>query len=219
MEIKYIGHSSFLIKTKSARLVTDPFDPKATGLKFPKTEADIVTVSHNHEDHNYLGQIAFADGKSSLVIDMPGEFESYGIRIFGYRSFHDSTGGKERGENILYKIESEGVSVLHCGDLGLVPDDQFIDQIGDVDVLMVPTGGVYTIDPDQAYALVKKIEPSIVIPMHFNRSGLDQKIFSGLKTVDEFVKKYGIEKIDPIPKLVVKKDETEDEMKVVVMGI
>jgi len=225
MEIKYVGHSSFLIKTKTAKVLTDPFDPKMTGLKFPKTEADIVTVSHQHEDHNQHALVTNTEGKEPLVIDMPGEFESQGVRIFGFRTFHDDKNGADRGENIMFKIEAEGVSVLHCGDLGLVPEDSFIDSIGDVDILLVPTGGFYTIDPDGAAALIKKVEPSIVVPMHYLDSSLTpasterKKNFAQLKPVEEFTKKFGIENAEPLPKLVVKKEELQDEMKIVVLSI
>lgn len=220
MEIKYLGHASFLIKTKTAKVVTDPFDPKMVGLKFPKVEADIVTVSHQHEDHNQSQLIMGAEGTTPLVVDMPGEFEKKGVRIFGYRSYHDEKLGAERGENILFKIEAEGMSILHCGDLGFIPEDSFIDSIGDVDVLLVPTGGGGpTIDSIQAETLVKKIEPSIVIPMHYNRKELNQKVFGKLESVSEFTKKFGIEHVTPFPKLVVKQEEMEEEMKLVVLSI
>lgn len=220
MEIKYLGHSSFLIKTKTARVVTDPYDSDMVGLKFPKTEADIITVSHHHHDHDRVDAVSLPPtGTAPLVIDMPGEFEKMGVRIFGYRSYHDDKNGEERGDNILYKIDVEGVSVLHCGDLGFVPDDSFLDSIGDVDVLLVPTGGFYTIDADKAAELVKKIEPSIVIPMHYNHSKLNQKNFGKLLPVEEFTKKFGVEKPVPLPKLAYKREEGEEEMKVVVLEI
>src|SRR3989344_3526841 len=157
MEIKYLGHASFLIKTKTAKLVTDPFDSDMVGLKFPKIEADVVTVSHGHKDHNQVKNVSGINGADPLIIDMPGEFEKMGVRIFGFQSFHDKTQGTERGENILYKFESEGISVLHCGDLGVVPEENFLELIGEVDILMVPTGGFYTINSDEAVQLVKRI--------------------------------------------------------------
>ncbi len=176
-------------------------------------------ASHGHDDHNQSHLVVAPEGKDLLVFDMPGEFESCGVRIFGFRSFHDDKRGTERGENTLYKIEAEGISVLHCGDLGFVPDDAFIDSIGDVDILMVPTGGFYTIDPEAATQLIKKVEPSIVIPMHYNHKDLDQKNFGQLAAVTEFTKKFGIENVTPVPKLIVKKDELEEEMKIVVLSI
>lgn len=220
MEIKYLGHASFLIKTKTAKVVTDPFNSEMVGFKFPKTEADIITVSHHHHDHDQVDSVSLPPtGEPPLVIDMPGEFEKMGVRVFGFKSFHDDKEGSERGENILYKIEAEGVSVLHCGDLGFIPEDSFLDVIGDVDILMVPTGGFYTIDPGQASELVKKIEPSVVIPMHFNHGKLNKKNFSQLSPVEEFTKKFGIEKPTLLPKLVYKREEGEEEMKVVVLEI
>lgn len=211
MEIKYLGHSSFLIKTKTAKIVTDPFDPEMVGIKFPKTEADIVTISHDHNDHNQFKNVSGINGANPLMIDMPGEFEKMGVRIFGFQSFHDKTKGSERGENIMYKFESEGISILHCGDLGVVPEETFLETIGDVDILLVPVGGFYTIDAEEAVNLVKKIEPSVVIPMHYGSGKL--------APVTDFTKKFGLDDATPLPKLVYKKEEVEQEMKVIVLEI
>ncbi len=219
MEIKYLGHSSFLIKTKTAKVVTDPYNSDMVGLKFPKTEADIVTVSHQHGDHNEVKNVLGLNGVAPLVIDMPGEFEKMGVRIFGFQSYHDKTKGSERGENILYKIESEGISVLHCGDLGFVPEESFLEIIGEVDILIVPVGGFYTIDSDEAVSLVKKIEPAIVVPMHYSVEKSTNKEENKLASVSEFTKKFGIENLTPIPKLIYKKEEIEQEMKVIVLEI
>ncbi|MCX7955512.1 MAG: MBL fold metallo-hydrolase [Patescibacteria group bacterium] len=221
MEIKYLGHSSFLIKTKTAKIITDPYDSSMVGLKFPKAEADIITISHNHKDHNFADAVLLPASavESPLIINMPGEFEKKGVRIFGFKSFHDSNEGQERGENIIYKIEAEGISLVHCGDLGVVPADGFLENIGDVDILLVPTGGFYTIGPEEAEQLIKKIEPSVVIPMHFNHPRLNQENFGQLKPVEEFTKKFGIEKPVSLPKFVYKKEETESEMKIIVLEI
>lgn len=213
MEIKYLGHSSFLIRTKTARIVTDPFDPKVVGLKLPKTEADIVTISHHHKDHD--GGLTQIDGKPS-VFDWPGQFEKNGVRIWGYRTSHDKVQGQERGENIMYKFEADGISVLHCGDLGMIPDNTFLDEVGDVDVLLVPVGGYYTIDSQEAIDLIKKAEPSIVVPMHY---GSENVLIKELAPLSDFLKKIGAESAVPLDKLVVKPEELEEEMKVVVLNI
>jgi L-ascorbate metabolism protein UlaG (beta-lactamase superfamily) len=212
MDIKYFGQSSFLIKTKKgATLITDPFDPKIIAMKFPKTEADVVTISHHHPDHDFLGQIS----GEPLIVDWPGQFERKGIRISGFKSYHDKQKGAERGENILYKIEDE-LSILHCGDLGVIPDDNFLDEIGEVDVLLVPVGGFYTIDSSEALELVKKIEPSIVIPMHYHHAGDTE---NKMEPVENFIKKMGAENVAPVPKLTIKKEELGEEMKVVVLEV
>jgi len=215
MDIKYFGHSAFFIKTKDAKLVTDPFDPKMVGLKFPKTEADLVTISHQHQDHNNVSNIT----GTPLVIDMAGEYEKKGLRVFGFQTYHDKQKGAERGANIAYKYEGDDISVLHCGDLGLVWDDSFVDQLGDIDVLLVPVGGFYTIDPNDAVALVKKIEPALIVPMHYGSPKLNQQFFGKLSPLEDFLKKIGAENTVPVPKLTLKKEELQDEMKVVTMEI
>ncbi len=214
MQIKYLGHASFFIKTKEAKVVTDPFDPKMVGMKFPKTEADIVTVSHHHHDHD---KVDLVSGKP-LVLDWPGEYEKSGVRIFGFKSYHDQKQGAERGENILFKFEAENITLLHCGDMGVIPGQELLDEIGDIDILMVPVGGFYTIGPDEAVELIKKIEPSIVIPMHYNDpSALDQKTVDKLSTLEDFLKKFGIEKSELVDQLTIKKEELGEETKIVPM--
>jgi L-ascorbate metabolism protein UlaG (beta-lactamase superfamily) len=212
MEIKYLAHSSFLIKTKDAKVVMDPFDPKFVGLKFSKQEADVVTISHPHKDHSHTDLI---EG-TPLILTWPGQFEKKGVRIWGFTSFHDKVEGKERGENVMYKLESEGVSILHCGDLGAIPTDVQIDEIGDVNILLVPVGGKYSLTSEEAIHFIKKVEPSIVIPMHYGRPDL---AIEGLAPLDEFLKKMGAEQIEPLEKLVVKKEDfaLDAAMKVVVL--
>src|SRR3989344_7397522 len=101
MDISYLGHSSFLISGKSSKVVTDPFDPKMVGLKYPKVSAQIVTISHDHEDHNKQELVT----EVKKVINGPGEYEIEGISILGYSSFHDDQKGQKRGKNIIYVIE------------------------------------------------------------------------------------------------------------------
>ncbi len=215
MQIKYLGHASFLIKTREAKVVTDPYDPY-TGLKFPKVEADIVTVSHHHKDHDRQ-DLVLGD---KLVLDWPGEYEKKGVRVFGFKSYHDKEQGKERGENILYKFETENISLLHCGDMGVVPNQELLDEIGDVDILFVPVGGFYTIDAAEAQEVVKAIEPSLVIPMHYKHSGLNQETFAKLTGLDEFLKRFGLDSLEPVDQLNVKKEDlAEAEMKIVQMKI
>jgi L-ascorbate metabolism protein UlaG (beta-lactamase superfamily) len=215
MDIKYLGHSSFQIKTKSATVVTDPFDPKMVGLKFPKIDADIVTVSHHHPDHDRTDSIT----GTPLLIDWPGEFEKQNVRITGYQTFHDKNRGADRGENVMYKIEAEGISILHCGDLGHLLDESFAQALGEAHILMVPVGGFYTIDAQEAVKVVRQIEPSIVIPMHYNHDALNQETFAQVAQLSEFLKQIGAEAAEPQPKLTVKKEDLTEAMKVVVMEI
>lgn len=214
MEISYIGHSSFLLKTKDCRVVTDPFGP-STGMVFPKTMADIITLSHNHDDHNY---VAGVQGEP-MVFDWPGEFEKKGVRIFGFQSFHDTKQGEERGENTIYKFEIDGLTILHAGDLGHLPDDKLIEAIGEIDILIIPVGGTYSLDAKQAVDTAKKLDPSIVIPMHFGTEKLNTELGAQLAPVTEFLKLMGAEAVQPIEKYVVKKEDiSEKELEVVVLS-
>lgn len=214
MIIKYFGHSAFFIKSKTARIITDPFD-SSIGIPFPKTEADVITISHHHKDHNDVSNIS----GDPLIIDYPGEYEKKKARITGFKNYHDGNKGRDRGENILYKIEADDLSVLHCGDLGMIPDDEFIDQIGEVDILMVPVGGLYTIDAQEATQLIKKIEPQIVIPMHYANPTLKKEVFAGLAPVTDFLKKMGKDEQPLEAQLTLKKDDLQGELKVIVMEI
>jgi len=215
MDIKYLGHSSFQIRTKNAKIVTDPFDPEYTGLPFAKTEADILTISHDHRDHN------FKDGIKGepLVLDWPGEFEKNGVRINGYDSFHDANGGTERGDNVMYKFEADGFSVLHLGDLGHLLSEDKIEMIGEVDVLLIPVGGKYTINPIEAVKTINKIEPRIIIPMHYGNIGLKQDIFGELLELQVFLKEIGASDVVPVDKLTLKQEDATDNVQVVVLNI
>ncbi|MBI4990900.1 MBL fold metallo-hydrolase [Candidatus Gottesmanbacteria bacterium] len=213
MEITYIGHSSFKLRGKSGTLVSDPFNPASLGSKFPKVEADVVTISHGHDDHNYSGGVS----GSPLIIAGPGEYEVKGIKIIGVPSFHDNENGKERGENTIYRIEIDGISVVHLGDLGHKLDDKSLEILDGVDILLIPVGGVYTISAPIAAEVISQLEPKIVLPMHYNTKLHNQKIFSNLSGVDVFLKEMGKEDTKPIPKLSVTKDRLPTELTVVVL--
>ena len=216
MEIKYLGHSSFFIKTKNAKIVTDPFSSQATGMKFPKTEADIVTISHAHDDHNSLEGIK----ETPLVIDWPGEFEKNEVRITGFQTFHDKKQGEERGLNTMYKFEAENMSILHCGDLGHILEDAVVESIGTVDILLIPTGGFYTISPEEAVKVINEIEPSIIIPMHFGRPELHAELAANMQPLEAFLKAIGAPDTQPVEKLTIKKEDIiPEDMKVVVLSI
>jgi L-ascorbate metabolism protein UlaG (beta-lactamase superfamily) len=203
MKIRYLGHSSFLIKGKNASLVTDPYSSSMLGFKFPNVTADIVTVSHNHEDHNQVDLVK----EKHIVFDFPGEYESKGIRVYGYLTSHDEEDGAKRGENIMFKFIVDGITILHCGDLGKIPAAEIIAQIEDADVLLVPTGGTYTIDAKGAKALVEKISPEITIPMHYHAEGINEEHFSQLSPVNEFLRLFGKEGIEPQKEIDIKKED------------
>ena len=184
-------------------------------MKFVKTEADIVTISHNHKDHNYLEGIK----GEALVLDWPGEYEKNEVHIHGYPSYHDKVQGAERGENVIFKIEAENLTILHCGDIGHLLDDSVTEEIGSIDILMIPVGGIFTITAEEAVKVINEIEPSIVIPMHYNRPELLPVTYSSLSPLDVFLKEIGAEGTEPIEKLTIKKEDiVPEETKVVVLS-
>lgn len=215
MDIKYLGHASFSIKSKLGSVVMDPFDSKTVGLKFPTQEADVVTVSHEHDDHNYLAGVT----GTPLVVNIPGEYEKNGIRIYGYESYHDANKGADRGKNTLFKIVAEDISVLHCGDLGHMLTEEALEEIDTVDVLMIPVGGFYTISADEAAKIISKIEPSIVIPMHYRTDAHPVETFKDVAPLSNFLEKMGAGTLEPVKKLTIKKADLTDQMQIVVMEV
>ena len=168
MKIKWYGHSCFkLTSDAGVSIVTDPCDEE-TGYKLSDISADIVTVSHDHHDHNYVQAVA----GSPIIIRTAGEHEACGIKIKGIKSYHDDEHGKKRGDNIIFRFEIDGLTVLHAGDIGDISDSKLIDEIGKVDVLMVPIGGVYTINAAQARQLANMLCAKAVIPMHYKTAAL-----------------------------------------------
>lgn len=206
MDFTYLGHSSFRIKTKSATVITDPFDSKMVGFKYSGVTGDIVTISHDHPDHNAASQVS----GYKKIVSGPGEYEIMGVSILGYQTYHDDEKGEKRGKNTVYVFEADGMRVAHLGDLGHSPEEDLVNELGDIDVLMVPVGGDFTIGPKEAYEIVTKIEPYFVIPMHFQSEGINKETFSTLLPIDDFLKESGLgaEKMD---KFSIKKEEITPE--------
>lgn len=212
MEINWLGHASFKLRGKSVSLITDPFSSDMVGFRFPKTAADIVTVSHEHKDHN---QVELVVG-SPKVVSGPGEYEIAGVSIFGIPTYHDKQQGKERGRNTVYVITIDGVKVCHLGDLGHKLSEQQVGEIGAIDVLLIPVGGVYTIDASEAADVVSALEPKVVIPMHYRTSGLNPQVFAELSGVDEFIKEFGVEPLQE-SKYTTTVEKLPEEMQLVVL--
>ena len=172
LKIKWYGQSSFLITSSNGeKIVTDPFNKM--GYKLPDTNADIVTISHNHSDHNNH-KIIKGD---FLLINEPGSFEKDNIIIKGISTFHDDQKGKIRGNNIIFNINVDGINICHCGDLGHLLTDEQIADIGTVDILLLPVGGTFTIDAGKAHMVIKQLNPLITIPMHYRTKALGIKGF------------------------------------------
>ena len=171
MKIKWLGHSSFLITANDGtRIVTDPY-VTGGGLKYDpiNEDAEIVLTSHGHDDHANVAAI----GGNPKVVNSVGKTEVKGIKINGVASFHDAANGDQRGENIIFKFMVDDVSVCHLGDLGHKLSASQVSDIGEVDVLLTPIGGNFTIDASEATAISTMIGPKTIIPMHFKNEKCD----------------------------------------------
>ena len=186
MEITYIAHSCFKIKTKNQTIVIDPYDPQKTGYKLPKLSADILMISHDHSDHNFKENVTDV----ALLVDGAGEYEKDDTYIYGIKTFHDDKKGAERGSNTIYLIEAEGFSLLHLGDLGHELEKETLENIPEVDVLFIPVGGKYTINAATAAKVISSIEPSFVIPMHY-QTKQPTSLSKELALLDTFLDEMG----------------------------
>ncbi|MBN7573861.1 MBL fold metallo-hydrolase [Clostridium sp. 2-1] len=168
MKIKWFGQSCFMITSQSGiKVLTDPYK-KMLGYKLPEMEADIVSTSHNHSDHNNINIV-----KSSFIhINEPGNFLEHGIEIKGSQTFHDKTSGSKRGKNTIYNFKIDDINICHCGDLGHLLNSEQIEKIGNVDILLLPVGGLATLNAVDAVQVMKQLNPTIVIPMHYRTKAL-----------------------------------------------
>ena len=185
MKIKFYGHSAFMIKTDSGtRIITDPYQSGSFGgaLCYDKItdETDIVLSSHSHNDHNYTEDI-----KGDFIkIDKPGSYVFSDLKIRAIPTFHDLSKGSERGGNLVFVLDADGLTIVHAEDLGHMLEKETVQEIGKADILLIPVGGFYTIDAAQATRVMTNLEPAITIPMHYKTDKCNFPIAG----VEEFVR-------------------------------
>ncbi len=207
MKIKWWGHSCFLIKNDDIKIITDPYDDSLPYKKVTD-KPDIVTVSHQHFDHNAVSRI---DGDFEIVDNKSG-FKNDKVSIKAVKTYHDDNKGEDRGENLIFMIEFADKTFCHMGDLGHSLSDNDFKKLKTCDVLLIPVGGYYTIDADQAYEITKKIDPEIVIPMHYKTAELDFPITG----VEYFTNKFNKEDIQLIDSAVFNLSDVKNK-KVIVL--
>ena len=163
MKIMYLGHSCFCLENeKGVKLITDPFT--RVGYELPSgLQADIVTVSHGHFDHNYTQAV----GGAPAILGQEGEYEVCGVKIVAKSTWHDPKQGALRGGNLIFKFEMDGMTVCHFGDLGESYSEKIAEILKGADIWLIPVGGTYTIDANQAKEYMEKLAPKAVIPMHY----------------------------------------------------
>jgi L-ascorbate metabolism protein UlaG (beta-lactamase superfamily) len=207
LDVTWLGHGCFRLRGRGAAVVTDPYPP-SIGLKLQRLDGDLVTVSHEHENHNYTQVM-----RDAYEIRGPGEYEVAGVSVIGVPTFHDAEKGAKHGRNTVYLIEIDDVRVCHLGDLGHRLDDAEAEAISSPDVLLVPVGGNTAINAVQAAEVVRQLEPRFVVPMHYAIPGLKLQ----LDTLDRFLKEMAVTSAEPQPKLSVQASSGEYDTKVVVL--
>jgi L-ascorbate metabolism protein UlaG (beta-lactamase superfamily) len=208
MEITWYGHSCFRLSDRGVVAVTDPFG-EHLAYERPRIRADVVTLSHDHDGHS--NQIGFRGGPKFLY--GPGEYEVKGVFITGIATYHDARSGSARGPNTVFLFEFGDLAICHLGDLGHVPTQAQIEALSDVDVLLIPVGGLHTLDASTASEVISLIEPRVVIPMHYKTPQEKAR----LNTVDKFLKEMGLKASPPLPELKVLKSSLPPETQVVLL--
>lgn len=208
MDVTWLGHSCFRLRGRDAALVTDPC-PKSTGYNISRPSADIVTVSHEHEDHNFVRGVA----GTPRVIRGPGEYEIAGVLVTGIRTYHDNQEGKRQGKNTVYVIEMDDIRICHLGDLGHIPTADQVEEMSGVDVLLAPVGGGGTLDAAAAAETVSLLAPRLVIPMHYATDASKGK----LEPLDRFLREMGAGEATPQQRLSVTRSGLPHEMQVLVL--
>lgn len=207
MEITWYGRACFRLKGRDATVITDPCPP-STGFVAGKHDVDVLTLSHDHADHSYTRSIT-----AGLTLTRPGEYEFHDLLINSIRTFHDAEAGAQRGENMVFSFEIDGVHIAHLGDLGHLLSEEQLSELGPIDVLLVPAGGVFTLTPVEAAEVVSQITPKIVIPMHFAVDGAS----SDLQGPETFLQEMAVAEPIRQPKAVVTPSSLPDETQVVLL--
>ena len=172
MKLTWLGHSSFMLEESTGTtIVTDPYH-SVVGYDMPAVKADIVTVSHTHDDHNNIENVL----GSPTVINHVGAYEIGGVHILATHTFHDEKKGAKRGDNLVFSCRMDGVDLCHMGDIGEECNAILVDTLMPVNILMIPVGGNYTIDAKQAKEYVDRLMPDIVIPMHYKTKDCEYDI-------------------------------------------
>ena len=188
MEITWYGFSCFRLREGGVTVLCDPYDKKATGLTLPRIKADIVTISHNRPGHNNAEAVS-GDPK---VVNGPGEYELKNVGITGLTIYHKAAGGELPERNVAYFFDFDGFTVGHLGDLGHLPQQRQVEDLGEIDVLLVPVSGANTLDATRITEVISLLEPKIVVPMHYRHAGLSSALAESLEPVDKFLKELGI---------------------------
>ena len=192
--LTWYGQSTFLMKTgDGVKVLMDPANPNMIKVNLDEP-VDLVTVSHEHGDHNY---VALAKGNPVVLRGLSGSDYAKvdetvkGIHVHTVATFHDNQGGAQRGKNAIFIFDLPGMKVVHVGDLGHVLTEAQVKEIGKPDILMIPVGEIYTLDLQSVMQVIKQLNPRVIIPMHYSPANAQGGFKLG--TVEDFIKSAGTE--------------------------
>ncbi len=216
MIITYYGHSCFKLRGGEGTVVTDPFSDYV-GFEFPNLSADVVTISSDNPDHNNAAVVSeTARRDDPFVIDHPGQYEVEGISVFGVKSFRDQEQGAQFGENTIFTFLIDNLRVCHLGSLGHELSEEQVAEIGLVDILFVPVGGLRSLGPKEAIEVTRSLEPNLVIPMLYKSPLHNEKVFADLAPLEDFLKEYEVEP-ETVDKLNIDRGSLPEELELIVM--
>ena len=207
MEITWLGHSCFRLRSNDVVAITDPF-PDSIGLSMGELEAAAVTISHDHPNHGYWQGVR-GDPK---VLSGPGEYELSGIYITGLMTPR-GYGATEGERNTAYIIDMENLRLCHLGDVKEILTTRQVEELTPVDILFLPAGGVCTIEISQAVEIIRRLEPHVVVPMHYSLPGLGVQ----LRGLDDFKREMGMKETEALPRLNITVSNRPQEMRVVIL--
>lgn len=214
MEITWYGLSCFRLREGGVTVICDPYEKSAAGLTLPRLKADIVTVSHDRPGHNNAAAIT-GDPK---VLSGPGEYEVKNVNVTGLTFYHRAGAHEVPERNVAYFFDFDGFTVGHLGDLGQIPQQRQVEDLGEIDVLLVPVSGENTLDAARITEVISLLEPKIVVPMHYQHPGLTSDVMASLDPVDKFLKELGISEPETETILKVTKGSLPEETQVILLA-
>ena len=209
MDMTWLGHACFRMRGREGVVLTDPPDPKS-GHAIPKTEASLVTMSHDHPGHASLRSV----GGEPVVLRGPGEYEVHEVLVTGVGSFHDEDKGSARGRNTVFAIRLDDLVICHLGDLGHALPAADLEKLGDVDIALVPISGLDTnLSAARAAEVVHQLEPKVVVPMSYDPDEMKKDTTPYMRLLHEL----GVKELVPVPKLSVTRSALPDNLQVVAL--
>jgi len=212
VDITWLGHACFRLRSDDLVVVTDPFPP-SLGLRPDPRPATLVTVSNTHPNHSHWQEVA----GSPQVFTSPGEYEHSGVYVRGVMTALPPETPREH-RNVAYAINIGNVNICHLGDIAVPLTPRQIDELSPVDVLLVPTGGGCTLDMDRVFQMTHDLNPRIVIPMHYGIPDVSPTTVGALQGVDVFLRRMGVSDPQPQPRLVVPPASLPADLRVVVLA-